>query len=98
MEHSLMGRKIWRGRDDIWVYSLLEAAMADAGLQEMETYIPHHQDIVIQFIVTRPIMDLCLTEERRLGSRVTNWWWEQDGLYVEGMQTAAQDVEWTEGE
>ena len=43
-------------------------------------------------------MDLCLAAERRPGSRVTNQWWDQDGLDVEGMRTADWEAERTERE
>ena len=72
--------------------------MAEAGLQDVDTYISRRQNTVTQFIANRSIMDLCLLEERRPGSRVTNQWWEQDGLDVERIQIAAQEEEWAEGE
>ena len=59
--------------------------MVEAGLQEVGKYISRRQNTVPQFITTRPIMDLCLTAECRLGSRVTKWWWDQDSLYLEWM-------------
>ena len=34
---KLMGRQPWRGRDGVWVYPPLEDAMAEAGLQDVET-------------------------------------------------------------
>ena len=76
----------------------LEDAIAEAGFQEVDTYISRRQNTVTQFIVTRPIMDLCLVAERRPGSRVTKRWWEQDGLGVEGIRTAAREEEQIEGE
>ena len=72
--------------------------MAEVGLQEVETYISRHQDTVAKFIATRPIMDLCLAAERHPGSQVTNWWWEQDGLDLEGMWAASWEAERMEGE
>ena len=33
---------------------------------------------VAQFIASRPIMDLCLAAERRLGSQVAKQYYEQD--------------------
>ena len=44
------------------------------------------------------IMELRLEEDPRPGARATNRWWEQDGLYLEGMQTADKEAERTEGE
>ena len=32
-------RQPWRVRDSTWVYPLFKAAMAEVGLQEVETYV-----------------------------------------------------------
>ena len=50
----------------------MEAVMAEAGLHEVETYVSRLQNTVAQFIMTRPIMGLCMAAERRPGLRVTN--------------------------
>ena len=39
---------------------LLEEAMMEVGLEEMETYVPRRHNSVAQFITTRPILKLCL--------------------------------------
>ena len=54
----------------------MEDAMAKVKFQEVETYVSHLQNTVVQFIATMPVMKLCLALERRLGSRVTKRWWE----------------------
>ena len=59
----------------------------------METYIFRFQNTVAHFIANRTIVDMCLAAERRPGSRVAKRWWEQDGLDLEGMQTAVQEAE-----
>ena len=51
-----------------------------------------------QYILTRHIIDLCLTVKRRPGPRVAVQWWEQEVLDLEGMQTEAHKAEGTEGE
>ena len=71
--------------------------MTEAGLQEVETFVSLRQNTVTQFIATRPVVDLCLAAKRRPGPRVSNWWWEQDGVDVEGMRTAAWEAEQMEG-
>ena len=38
-------------------------------------------------------MDLCLVESRSPGSRVTKRWLYKDGLDLEGIRTASQEVE-----
>ena len=72
--------------------------MAEAGLQEVENYLYHHQNTVAQYIATRPIMDLCLEAKRKPGPIVTMQWWEQEGLDLEGMRTSAWGAERTEWE
>ena len=68
------------------------------GLQEVETYISCHQNTVVQYIATSPIIDLCLAEKRRLGPIVSMWWWEQEGLDLKGMRIESHETERTEGE
>ena len=42
-------------------------------------------------------MGLCLAAKQRPGTRVAMWWWEQEGLDLEGVRTAAQEMEQTKG-
>ena len=49
--------------------------------------------IPLRFISTRPILDLCLTTERRTGSRVDNRWWDREVLDLEGMCMADWEAE-----
>ena len=72
--------------------------MAEAGLQEVETYVSRRQNTVAQYIATRLIMDLCLAAKRRPGPRVAMWWWKQEGMDLEGMRTVAREAERTDGE
>ena len=64
--------------------------MAEAGLQEVETYIYCHQNTMAQYITTRPIMDLCLAAKQRSGPRVEIRWWEHEVLDLEGIRKQAQ--------
>ena len=48
----------------------MEADMAAAGIEEVETYIIHRHNTISQYIVTRPMMDLCLAAEQRPEERV----------------------------
>ena len=72
--------------------------MAEVGLQEVETYVSRRQNMVAKFIATRTIIYLCLAAEQRLGPMISMWWWEQDGLDMEGIRTTAREAEQTEGE
>ena len=94
----LTGRQPRRRQDVVWVYPLLEDAMAEVLFQDVETYISLRQNIFAQFITTRLMIDLCLVAERRMRSRVVNWWWEKYRMDLEGMQTTALEVKQVEGE
>ena len=60
--------------------------MAKAGFQEVENYVSRRQNTMAKYIATRPIVELCLTAKRRPGPRAEMWWWEQEGLDLEGMR------------
>ena len=56
-----MGPK--RQQDGTWVHPPIGAALEMVGLEEINEYIALHQNTVAQYIVTCPIMDLCLEAE-----------------------------------
>ena len=58
--------------------------MTEVGLQDVETYVYRHHNTVTQFIATRPIMDLCMVAERRLGPMVSERWMEQGEVDADG--------------
>ena len=60
--------------------------MAEAGINKVETYVSRHQNAVMQYITTRPIMDLCLAEMQCSGAQVSKQWWDQEGIDLEGIQ------------
>ena len=64
-------------------------------LEEVETYILRRQNTIAQHIVTRPIQELCLAEERRPGAWVTRRWWELGGLDLdlEGVRAVARETD-----
>ena len=67
---QLMGRNPRQKADGIWVYPPLAVVMAEAGMEEVETYIAQCHKTVTDIIMIRPIMDLCLAAERHPGERV----------------------------
>ena len=50
-----------------WVYPAIGAALEMAGLEEFRVYIARHQNMVAQYIASRPFMELCLAVERNPG-------------------------------
>ena len=63
------GMQPWIWMDGIWAYTPLEGALQTVGLETMETYISRFQNTAAQYIVTQPILDLCLEAEQRSCSR-----------------------------
>ena len=73
-------RQLRRGWDRKWFYPLLEGAMKDAGFTDVRTSINRGQNMVAQYIATRPFLDLCKGKTQRGGARVTIRWWGQMGI------------------
>ena len=80
----------------LWDWNSTTRLLVKLGsTEESETYASYHHNTVVQYIATRPIMDICLAAKRRPGTRVEMRWWEQDDLDLEGMKTAAWEAEQT---
>ena len=80
VEMRLTGRQPRCGRDGRWFYPLLAGAMKEAGIVRIWTSILRRQNMVAQFIATRPILGLCKVAVRRWGTWVPRRWWEQTGI------------------
>ena len=48
--------------------------MAEVGLEEMNIYVLHRNNTIVQYIASRPILDLCMAVEQRLGAQMKLWW------------------------
>ena len=48
-----------RGWDGKWFYPSLEGDMKEAGFKEIRTSITNKHNTVVQYIATRPLLDLC---------------------------------------
>ena len=90
---TLTGRQPRRWRDGQWFYPSLAEAMKEAGIVQIRTSILRRQNTVAQFIVTRPILDLCEGAVRRPGARVPRRWWEQTGIDWKGAREKAAAAE-----
>ena len=54
--------------------------MKEAGFTDVRKSITRRQNTVVQFIATRPLLDLCEGTTQRGGARVTMRWWYQKGI------------------
>ena len=52
-------------------------------------YLMRRQNRVAQYIATQPILDLCERSIWRPVAWVSMWWWEQEGLNLEGAKEIA---------
>ena len=86
LEHSLAGfhrravqQMAFMGTErqfnSTWVYPPIGLVLVTVVLEEIGVYITRRQNTVAQYIMTRPIMDLCLAAERRLRMRLSRRWW-----------------------
>ena len=75
--------KTWMNYCACWDHPPLAAAMTEAGFEDIGTYVTRRQNTVAQYIVTRPILDLCDWYAWRTGVWVSQRWWEQDRFYLE---------------
>ena len=69
----ITGMNPWRyiaGKD---IYPTLDAEMEEIGIEEVDSYALLCQNSIAQYILTRPIMELCLVAERTPGEQVKRW-------------------------
>ena len=67
--------------------------MKEAEIVRIRTSILQRQNTVAQFIVTRPILDLCERAVRWPGARVPRRWWEQTEIDWKGYRGKAAATE-----
>ena len=65
-----------------WVYPHIGAALAMVGLEDIRVYIERHNNMVAQYIATRPTMDLCLEAERKPVRCLSRRWCENTGVDI----------------
>ena len=93
-----MGRLPRRRLYGRWDYTSTEVVREEAGFEPMETYIWKRNNTIAQYIVMRPIMNLCKLTDSKQGSRVGMHWWDHVVIDLEGARemvvaTAAAEAE-----
>ena len=74
-----------------WAYPPLDEAMGESGFEGIRKSITRMQNMVAQYIATRPILDLCERSDRRPGARMSWQWWEQVGIDLEEAKKRAAE-------
>ena len=91
LARRLTGKQPWQKEDRSWDYPLLEEALSEAGLEGIQKSTTRRQNMVVKYIATQPILDLCEWATRRPGERVSRLWWEQSGIDLEGERKLAAE-------
>ena len=92
---SFQHRVVWRitgrktRREGRWGYPPLAEEMEEAVFEEIGVYITRRQKKVAQYIMTRPILGLIEQYFWRPGDWFSRWWWEQEGIGLEGVRERA---------
>jgi len=60
-----------------WSYPRSKDVLGAAGLQTITHYMDVRRQTVTNFIVNRPIWELCAGAVRRRGSPIRPFWWDQ---------------------
>ena len=93
----LTGRQPRREKDGDWHYPSLEGAMQEAGLTDIRTSIMRSHNTVAQYIVTRPLLDMCEGTRAREGAKVPLRWWDQAGIDWEKAKAKGVVIDRTDG-
>jgi len=67
-------------REDRWVYPPIDEALEEAGLFPIEVYLNRRQNHLVDYVATRPLLDLCQECTRPDGSSRAQLWWEQSNV------------------
>ena len=89
---SIIGRQPTRKVDGRWDYPPLETAMYEAGFEEIGARVLKRQNMVAQYIATRPILDLCKETMKRSGAWFARRLWDKEGLDLAGERVAALEA------
>ena len=80
----ITGRHPTQRGEGRWEYPPPEAATEEAVFEDIGVYITMRQNMVAQYIVTQPIIDLYERSIWRLLALVSWRWWEQEVLDPKG--------------
>ena len=81
--------KLTRGT---WRYPKTKAMIAAAGLHTITHYVQVHRVFIMQWVVNRPILELCKLAERRCRTIPHTLWQEQPIVLDEAIAGAPADV------
>ncbi len=90
----MSGKRPMKRLDGTWRYPNSEQVLQEVGLHTISHYIGVRRQHVANFIVNRPIFQLCQEGVRKRGSAACQFWWEQPlDLEAAGLAAMAADEE-----
>ena len=73
--------KLYKPRKDengVWTYPASKDALEEVGLLTIDEYIERRRETIVEYVATRPVLDLCRNERRRPGTtHHKRFWWDQ---------------------
>ena len=72
----------------------METAMEEIGFEDMGEYFLKRQNMVAQYIVIWPVLDLCEDTVRRSGAWVARRWWYQERMELAGAREVEAVADW----
>ena len=94
----ITGKQPQRGGGGKCTYPPLNEAMQEAGLEGIRKAVTRRQNTVTQYIATGPILDLCERAMQRMGVRVSQRWWNQEGIEPKAAKERAAEAIATDSE
>ena len=73
----ITGKMPCKNPDGMWTYPLTEDVLEVAGLYTITHYVGVRRQTIANFIVNRPIFELCRGAERKRGTSNRQYWGEQ---------------------
>ena len=88
----ITGKQPQRGGGGKWTYPPLKEAMLEAGFEGIRKAVTRRQNMVAQYIATRPILDFCERATQRVEARVSRRWWDQEGMDLKAAKEQASEA------
>ncbi len=73
----MSGKRPVRKEDGSWTYPRSEDVLQAVGLKPIAHYVGVRRQTIANFIVNRPIYELCAGAVRKKGLPVQPFWWDQ---------------------
>ncbi len=76
-EWRMSSKRPERNKDGSWTYPCLEDVLKAVGLKSIAHYVDVQRQTIANYIVNRPIHELCTGAVRKRGFPVQPFWWDQ---------------------